>query len=109
MDDEEKNPEQPTTDYAFFRGGKELGTLTIGDSWFPWYQGEFHPTPEFGEVRPLFEELFMMSTRHAFEETWAKVNEPGVCLKSLQDETTFDAFILHIRKDGFRLRILKFD
>jgi len=56
MDDEEKNPEQPTAGYAFFRGGKELGTLTIGDSWFPWYQGEFHPTPEFEEVRPLFEE-----------------------------------------------------
>lgn len=91
------------------RGGKQLGTLTIGDSWFPWYQGEFHPTPEFEEVRPLFDELFMMPTSDAFEETWAKVNEPGVFLKSLHDETTFDTFILHVRKDRFLLRILKFD
>jgi hypothetical protein len=109
MEDKEKKPEQPAADYAFFRGGKKLGTLTIGESWFPWYQGEFHPTPEFEEVRPLFDELFLMPTSDAFEETWAKVNEPGVCVKSLHDETTFDTFILHIRKDRFRLRILKFD
>jgi len=109
MDDEETNPEQPTADYIFFRGGQELGTLTIGDSWFPWYQGEFHPTPGFEEVRPLFEELSLMPTSDAFEKNWAKVKEPGVCLNSLHEETTFDTFILHNRKDRFRLRILKFD
>ncbi|MFY7752862.1 MAG: hypothetical protein ACOVQU_13785 [Exiguobacterium acetylicum] len=105
--EDEKQSEEPMADYVFFRGGQELGTLTVLEADFPWYKGEFCPTPEFEQVRPLFEELFLSLTSGTFDETWEKINEPGVLLKSRHDATNYHTFILHIRKNRFRLRILK--
>ncbi len=104
--EEEKKLEETKADYVFFRGGQELGALTVLEADFPWYKGEFCPTPEFEQVRPLFEELFLSLTSGTFYETWEKINEPGVLLKSRHDETNYHTFILHIRKNRFRLRIL---
>lgn len=105
--EEEKKPEETMADFVFFRGGQKLGTLTVLEADFPWYKGEFCPTPEFEEVRPLFEELFLSPTKEAFDETWGKINEPGVLLESRHDQPDYHTFILHIRKNRFRLRILK--
>ena len=106
MSEQEKKPEDTQAEYAFFRGGQMLGTLKLDYSEFPWHRGEFVPTPEFEEVRALFEELFHSPMNGTFDETLAKVNEPGVCLKSLFDDSTLHHFILHIRNNRFRLRLL---
>jgi hypothetical protein len=104
--EEETKPEETNADFVFFRGGQKLGTLTVVETDFPWLKGEFCPTPEFEEVRPLVEELFLSPTSDAFDETWEKINEPGVLLKSRHDDPNYHTFILHIRKNRFRLRIL---
>ncbi len=106
MSEQEKKPEDTQAEYAFFRGGQMLGTLKLDYSEFPWHRGEFVPTPEFEEVRALFEELFQSPMNGTFDETLAKVNEPGVCLKSLFDDSTLHHIILHIRNNRFRLRLL---
>lgn len=109
MSDQEKKPVENQADYAFFRGGQMLGTLKFGYSEFPWHRGTFDPTPEFEEVPALFEELFQSTMNGKFDETLEKVNGPGVCLKSLLDDSTLHHFILHIRKNRFQLRLLKPD
>lgn len=95
-------------DFVFFRGDVELGALTFTHGDFPWHQGTFSPTAEFEDVRPLFDELFESVNGGGgdFREIWNRINEPAVSLRSLSDGTTFHSFILHIRGERFRLRIL---
>jgi hypothetical protein len=91
------------------RGETLLGVLHVVGSEFPWTRCTFDATPDFEQVRPLFEdELAVLETKDM--EAWAASYNKIVALKlQLVDAATGSEvgdgdFLLHIRGDEAWLR-----
>jgi hypothetical protein len=89
------------------RGNDVLGTIEVkpGGAELPWYNGVFHPSAKFEEVRPLFEhelELLRANTSDdsAQWDDWEAVNaelhEPGLRLQGADSAYVADEILIHI-------------
>jgi hypothetical protein len=86
-------------DYRLYRGDELLGTITHTDDDFPWHNGTFDPTPEFEELRPLFEqELALLNSgkMDEWEMAWGAITAHGLRLVSRSPGADIDDFLLHI-------------
>jgi hypothetical protein len=103
-----------TTIFLLYRDDQLLGELTAASPDFPWHQGDFHPTPAFEEVRPLFErELELLDLVDGeqmaqWEAVWTAIYDLGVQLRpaSARDASEdISEFLLHIDGDEAWWRI----
>lgn len=86
-------------DYRLYCGDELLGALTHTDDDFPWHNGTFEPTPEFEEVRPLFErELALLNADRMdeWESAWESIAALGLRLVPARAGADIDEFLLHI-------------
>jgi hypothetical protein len=90
------------------RGNVRLGTLQVIDLDQPWFVCEFVSTPDFEDVKPLFdEELALLEESDTFDiEAWEKaysrIDDLGLQLVPTDSAAPISEFLLHI--DGREAR-----
>lgn len=89
------------------RGDTILGRIDVnhGESDFPWFSGAFHASPEFEDVRGLFErELRLLQANSDddsakwddWESVHAELHDPGLRLCAPDSSYTAEEILIHI-------------
>jgi hypothetical protein len=100
-------PQQLPNTLNLVRGDTILGTIDVnhGERDFPWFSGAFNASPEYEEVRHLFErELALLRANSSNDsEKWddweavhAELHDPGVRLCAPDSSFTVEEILIHI-------------
>ena len=100
-------PAQMPNTLSLVRGETVLGSIDVnpGAADFPWFSGVFHASPEFEEVRHLFDrELQLLRANSAddsavwdeWEAVHAELHDPGVRLCSVDSDYVAEEILIHI-------------
>jgi len=97
-------------DFEVRRGKVLLGILRLLDVDQPWFMCEFAPTPDFEDVKPLFdEELRRLEVIDddidAWENAYSRIDELGLQIVPPGGGPPLTEFVLHI--EGNRARFTK--
>jgi hypothetical protein len=92
------------------RGGETLGVVTLDPLQMdlPSLLGSWEPAPDFASVKPLFDEINGLLAREgsneAIDELQERIREPGVQLRSLENDDELELFVVIITGDRAILR-----
>jgi hypothetical protein len=96
--------------WELVRGGETLGVVTLDPLQMdlPSLLGRWEPAPDFASVKPLFDEvdglLRTKGSDEAIDELQERIREPGVQLRSLENDDEMALFVVIITGDRAILR-----
>jgi hypothetical protein len=91
----------PQSAYHLIRGDTILGTITpnAAQDNFPWYGGNFEPTPEFERIRPFLDHELRLLDADRMEEwdvVWNEIEKPGLRLEPMRAGSPIIDLLIHI-------------